>query len=294
MSILRTLLFVPGNQERRIEKARTVSADAIILDLEDTIPLPEKDTARKMTAAAIGGLALARRDIFIRVNSLSTPYAKADIKTVINKGLRGILLPKSDSADYIYQAEVELVEAEKAVGLEKGSIGILALVETPKGILRAYEIAASSPRILGIAFGAEDYALEMGINRTKEGSEIYYPRAVIALACHAAGVLAIDGVYTDVKDTEGIIKETKLIKQMGFQGKMVIHPDQIAPVNQVFTPAPEEVAQARRVIEVFEDAVAQGQASIALDGKMIDVPVAERARNLLALAEFIAQKNKTS
>jgi citrate lyase subunit beta/citryl-CoA lyase len=180
------------------------------------------------------------------------------------------------------------------MGLVKGSIGILALVETPRGILHVYDIASASPRIMGISFGAEDYALEMGISRTKEGSEIYYPRVVIALACHAAGVLALDGVYTDVKDTEGIIKETKAVRQMGFQGKTVIHPDQITLVNQVFTPAPEEIAQARRVIEVFETAVAQGQASIALDGKMVDVPVAERARKLLALADFIAQKSKIS
>jgi citrate lyase subunit beta/citryl-CoA lyase len=134
----------------------------------------------------------------------------------------------------------------------------------------------------------------MGINRTKEGAEIHYPRMVISLACHAANVLAIDSVYTDLRDEEGLIKETRLAGQMGFQGKLVIHPDQISPVNQVFTPSEEETTYARRIVEAFEVAVSQGQASISLDGKMIDTPVAERARKLLTLAEAITEKERTN
>ncbi len=294
MLILRTLLFVPGNQERRIEKARSVPADALMLDLEDSVPPSEKDSARKMVAASINELALGGQEVFVRTNSLPTPYAVPDIKAVVTKGLRGLLLPKSESADDIYKADVLIADAEKKAGLEVGSIGLLALVETPKGIINAYEIASASSRILGITFGAEDYALEMGINRTKEGAEIYYPRMVIALACHAANVLAIDCVYTDVRDSEGLIRETRLVGQMGFQGKLVIHPDQVGPVNQIFIPAEEEITHARRVVEVFEVAVAQGQASTSLDGKMIDAPVAERAKKLLALAESIAKKERTN
>ena len=164
-------------------------------------------------------------------------------------------------------------------------------METPKGIINAYDIASASPRILGITFGAEDYALEMGVNRTGEGAEIYYPRMVISLACHAANVTAIDCVYTDVRDREGLIKETKLVRQMGFQGKLVIHPDQVDPVNEIFLPAPDEIARAQKVVAAFEAAVAEGKASTALDGKMVDSPVAERARNLILLAETMA-KNK--
>jgi citrate lyase subunit beta/citryl-CoA lyase len=294
MLILRTLLFVPGNQERRLEKARQIPADALILDLEDSVPPAEKDSARKMVAASIDGLASTGKDIFVRINALTTRYAETDIQAIAIRGLQGICLPKSESKDDIRRAEALLDDAEKKSGLEAGLLTILALLETPKGIINAYEVTSASPRIIGAAFGGEDFALEMGINRTKEGSEIYYPRAVVAVACHAASVLAIDSVYTDVRDTEGLIKETRAVTRLGFQGKAVIHPDQVGPVNQVFTPSDAEVARAQRVIQTFEDAVAQGKASVALDGKMIDAPVAERARNFLALADAVAEKERAS
>lgn len=294
MFILRTLLFVPGNQERRIEKAHSIPADALILDLEDSVPPSEKDAARQMVAASIYGLASGGQEVFVRTNSLPTLYAIPDIKVVVTRGLRGICLPKSESADDIHKADALITDAEKEAGLEAGSIRLLALIETPKGIINAYEVASASPRILGVGFGAEDYALEMGINRTREGAEIYYPRMAIALACHAANVLAIDSVYTDVRDKEGLIRETRLVRQMGFQGKFVIHPDQVSPVNQNFIPSEEETGYARRVVEAFEVAVTQGQASTPLDGKMIDAPVAERAKKLLTLTESIAKKERTA
>jgi citrate lyase subunit beta/citryl-CoA lyase len=168
------------------------------------------------------------------------------------------------------------------------------LIETPGGIINAYEIASASARILGLAFGAEDYTLQMGITRTKEGAELYYPRMAISLACHAASVLAIDSVYTDVRDGEGLVKETRAVRQMGFQGKLVIHPDQVGQVNQVFVPSEDEITHARRVLAAFEAAVAEGKASTSLDGRMVDAPVAERATKLLSLAESIARKEKAS
>ncbi|MBM4448456.1 MAG: CoA ester lyase [Chloroflexi bacterium] len=292
MLLLRTLLFVPGNQARRLEKAHLIPADALILDLEDSVPPSEKDSARKMVAASIDELAASGKDIFVRINSLPTPYAVSDIKAVATKSLRGICLPKSETADDIRRADALLADAEKKSCLEAGSISIMALIETSKGIINAYEIVSASPRIIGAIFGAEDFALEMGIKRTKEGAEIYYPRTVVAVACHAANVLAIDSVYTDVRDTDGLIRETRAVAQLGFQGKAVIHPDQVGPVNQVFVPSDEEIAQARRVVHTFEAAVAQGQASVSLDGKMVDAPVAERARKVLTLADAIAEKGR--
>lgn len=290
MLILRTLLFVPGNQERRIEKARSIPADALILDLEDSVPLSEKDSARKMVAASLDGLASSGREVFVRINSLPTSYAVSDIKAVVTRGLRGICLPKSESADDIHRANALIADAEKEANLEIGSTGILALVETPKGIINAYEVATASSRVLGITFGIEDYTLSMGIKRTKEGAEIYYPRSVMAVACHAANVLAIDCMYSDVRDEEGLVKEAESSRQMGFQGKLVIHPDQVSPVNQVFSPSEEESAYARRVVEAFEVALAQGLASTTFEGKMVDIAVAERAKKLLALAEAIQKK----
>jgi len=292
MLLLRTLLFVPGNQARRLEKAHLIPADALILDLEDSVPPSEKDSARKMVAASIDELAASGKDIFVRINSLPTPYAVSDIKAVATKSLRGICLPKSETADDIRRADALLADAEKKSCLEAGSISIMALIETSKGIINAYEIVSASPRIIGAIFGAEDFALEMGIKRTKEGAEIYYPRTVVAVACHAANVLAIDSVYTDVRDTDGLIRETRAVAQLGFQGKAVIHPDQVGPVNQVFVPSDEEIAQARRVVHTFEAAVAQGQASVSLDGKMVDAPVAERARKVLTLADALAEKGR--
>lgn len=292
MLILRSLLFVPGNQERRLEKARLIPADALILDLEDSVPPSEKDTARKMVATSIDELASNGKEVFVRINSLPTPYAVSDIKAVATGRLKGICLPKSESADDIHRADALLADAEKKSGLEVGSIGILPLIETPKGIINACDIVSASRRIIGAIFGAEDFALEMGINRTKEGSEIFYPRTVIAVACHAANVLAIDSVYTDVRDTDGLIKETRAVAQLGFQGKAVIHPDQVGPVNQVFVPSDEEIARARRIVQAFEAAVEQGQASTSIDGRMIDAPVAERAKKILALADSIAKKER--
>lgn len=290
--ILRTLLFVPSNQQRKLERAALAGADALILDLEDSVPPSEKEAAREMVAKALRKLASCGKEIFVRINPLSTRHAWADIVKVVTSGLGGIVLPKVDSANDIHLAESMLADAEKRAGLEAGMVSILALVETPKGIIHAYEIAKASQRIAGIVFGAEDYALEMGIERSREGTEIYYPRMVIPVACHAANVLAIDCVYPDVKDKEGLIRETKLAKQMGFHGKAVIHPDQVAPVNEVFSPSPEDIEQARRVVEAFETALTEGKASTSLDGKMIDLPVFERARRLLSMVPNHRQKEK--
>jgi len=291
--LLRTLLFVPGNQERRIEKARSISTDALILDLEDSVPLAEKNSARAMVSSSIGGLALIEREVFVRINALSTDHAAADIKAIVIPGLSGICLPKSESADDILKADALITDAEREANLTMGSIRLLALVETPKGIISAYEIAGASPRVLGIAFGPEDYTLEMDVVRTKEGAEIYYPRVVIAVACHAAGILAIDGVYTDIRDEEGLSQDARLARQMGFHGKLLIHPNQVSPVSQIFSPAEDEITHARGVVEAFAAALAKGQASTSFEGRMIDAPVAERARKLLSLAESIAERGRT-
>jgi len=289
MGILRTLLFVPGNQARMIDKAVSTPADAVILDLEDSIPTSEKESARAMVASAIGRFASGRPQVFVRINSLLTPYAAADIEKTVIQGLRGIYLPKSESAEEVRQVDRLISEREKAVGLPGGSVGVLALVETARAVLKVCEIISASPRLLGVALGAEDYAIDLGVARTKEGREIAYPRMVIPVACHAVNVQAIDCVYMDVRDTEGLITEARYAKQLGFQGKQVVHPSQVIPVNEVFTPSPQEIEYARRVVEAFETAVKRGYASTSLDGKLVDIPVAERARRLLAQYEAITE-----
>ncbi|MFH1381515.1 MAG: CoA ester lyase [Chloroflexota bacterium] len=290
MLILRTMLSIPGNQERKIDKARQVPADVLRLDLEDSVPVTEKESARKIVTTSITQLAASGRTVFVRINSLPTPFAKEDIRAVVMPGLKGICLPKSESADDMRQADVMIIQAEKEAGLQVGAIGLVGVIESPKGVINAYEIARACPRIIAIAFGAEDYALEMGIDRTREGAEISYPRMAIAVACHAVNVVAIDCVYPDVRDKEGLIADTKLAKQMGFQGKLVIHPDQVEPVNQIFVPSEEEIAEARRIVAAFDAATKQGLASVSVDNKMVDTPVAERARLLLARAGKIKNR----
>jgi citrate lyase subunit beta/citryl-CoA lyase len=292
MVILRSLLFVPGNQERRLEKALAVPADAVIFDMEDSVPETEKDTARDMLPVAIIRFHAARKQVFVRVNSLASQHCPADIRVAVAGRVAGVLLPKCESAASINQAAEMMSEAERASGARVEQTGMIALVETPKGLINCNVIAGASRRIVGMAFGAEDYALEMGIQRTREGNEVYYARTVISVACHAAKVLAFDSVYTDVRDIEGLITETKAVKQMGFHGKMVIHPDQVNPVNEAFSPSQSEVVYARRVVEAFEAGEKEGRASISLDSKMIDIPVLERAKNLIARAQAISALGK--
>jgi citrate lyase subunit beta/citryl-CoA lyase len=292
MRILRTLLYVPGNRPRMIDKAVSTPADAVILDLEDSVPTSEKESARTMVASAIGRFASTRPQVFVRVNSLFTPYAAADIEETVIQGLCGVLLPKSESAEEIRRVDQLISEREKEAGLRRGSIGVLALVETARAVMRVCEIISASARVLGVAFGAEDYAIDLGVGRAEEGTEMSYPRMVIPVACHAANVQAIDCVCMDVRDTEGLIREARHAKQLGFQGKQVVHPSQVIPVNEVFTPSPQEIEYARRVVGAFETAVRQGYASTSLDGKLVDVPVAERARRLLAQYEAITEAEK--
>ncbi len=292
MDILRTLLFVPGNRERMLEKARTLAADGLILDLEDSVPPAEKDAARKMVAQAIPQLAAAGQEVYVRVNSLQTSYTKKDIEAVVITGLRGIVLPKSESRDDINLAATLIFEAEVETGIKPGSVRILPIIETPQGVINAYEIARASPRVAGINFGPEDFTREMGINHTKEGTEISYPRAVIAVACHAAGILAIDGVYMDARDITGLVKDAETARQIGYQGKMVVSPGQIEPVNQVFSPTADEVARAKRLIEAFNEAIQQGMGVTTVEGKIVDIPVAERAQKVLDLANEVEKRRK--
>jgi citrate lyase subunit beta/citryl-CoA lyase len=174
--------------------------------------------------------------------------------------------------------------------VEVGKIKIAAWIETAKSIVNVFEIASASPRISAIAFGADDYTLDMGIVRSEQGIELIYPRTITAIAGMAAGVIPLDTPYVNFRDEAGLIEDTKWSRQMGFKGRCLIHPSQVEPVNRLFTPSPEEVEHARRVLAAFQEAEARGSAATSVDGKLVDVPVAERAKRLLELAEAIAQK----
>jgi len=282
-----------------IEKARHLPADVLVLDLEDSVPSLEKASARALVRDSLAGLARGsrgeggeqkRQRVFVRINSIASGLAQDDREAVITKDIDGINQPKPGSAGDIREVEAIIERLERERKIEGGHVKLLPWVETAKGVLNAFDIASASPRVVGIAFGAEDFTLDTGMTRTEEGAELLLPRIMVVIAAKAAEVMAVDTPYNDFRDEAGLIREAGLARRLGFEGKFLIHPSQIGPVNRIFRPSPEEVDQARRVVAAFEAAETQGFASTSLDGKMVDIPVANRARKLLMMADSIARK----
>ena len=301
MEPLRTLLFVPGNRQNMIEKAWYLPADALVLDLEDSVPSSEKASARAQVRDWLMVMAqgqmrdkggLKGRKVFVRINSLASGLAREDLESVITQGIDGISQPKPASERDVTEVAEIIKCLEEERGIEAGHVRLLPWVETASGLIHAYDIASASPRVVGISFGAEDFTLDTGIVRTEEGNELLYPRTMVVIAAKATDVFAVDTPYNNFRDEEGLISEARLARRLGFDGKCLIHPSQIEPVNRVFRPSPEEVDHARGVVAAFEAATAKGFASTSLDGRMIDAPIAGRARKLLMLADSVARREK--
>ena len=282
MEPLRTLLSVPGNRQKMIDKARHLPADVLILDLEDSVPQSEKASARAMVRESIAGMALAGQQVFVRINSMASGLAMEDLEAVIVPGLDGINQPKPATASDVNAVADTIERLEKERGIAGGHIKLLPWVE----------IASASPRVVGIVFGAEDFALDTGIMRTEEGDELLYPRTMVVIAARAAGVSAIDTPHNNYKDETGLAREATLARNLGFDGKFLIHPGQMEPVNRIFRPTGEEIARARQVVAAFEEAEAQGLGATSLNGKMIDTPIASQARRLLTITDAIARREE--
>jgi citrate lyase subunit beta / citryl-CoA lyase len=278
---LRTLLFVPGSRTEMLAKAPALPADAIVLDLEDSVALEAKAGARTGIHDAIGPISEAGRQVWVRVNSTYSLLTKDDCRAVTCATLAGILLPKADSADIVRYADALLRDAEALNGLESGSLKIIAHIESATALLRAQEIARASERVIALAFGGEDYAADMRIERTPEGEELAFARCLMAVAARAAGVDAIDSVYPYLHDIDGLERDARFAKQSGYQGKLLIHPEQIEPVTRIFTPANVEIDEARRIVEAYRRASKDGIGAVQMNGAMIDAPVAKRAEQLL-------------
>ncbi len=296
MIVLRSMLFVPGNNMRMITKAATLPSDAIILDLEDAVPLPDKETARIMIRDTVKAVKSGGSYVFVRVNALTTRLTAEDLKFVAVKDLDGIMLAKTEAKSDVIELEAMLEDAEKSLGLEVGSLTIIPLVETAKGVVNVYEIASASERIVAVAFGAGDYYSDIGrsvASLSPEETELLYARSQIVNSSTAAGVQAIDtpffGLLTDMK---GFMKETVLALQLGFKGKLLIHPTQIEPANKIFSPSQDEAEYAGRVVRAFEEAEARGLGAISLEGKMIDYMNYRQAKDMVSFLEFIAQKEE--
>jgi len=286
----RSMLFVPGNNPALVKDPQIYGPDSLIFDLEDSVAPTEKDAARLLVFCALKGVDYGRVEKAVRVNGMDTPWIGDDVAAMVAAGADLIRLPKTERAEDI-RALVALIEAaEKASGRPAGEVRIMAALESPLAVLNAYEIAVASPRLVGIALSAEDFVTSMKTTRSPEGVELFEARGRIVMAARAAGIMAIDTVFTDLSDDEGLIREARLIKQMGFDGKSVINPSQIPLVHGVFAPTAEEIRKSRRIVAAAAEAEARGLGVMALDGKMIDKPIVERAARVLDLARASGMK----
>ena len=287
----RSWLFVPGNRDRMIAKAASVGADVVMFDLEDSVPPEEKANALGKVSRhlATQPTSSTRGDTkpaaFVRVNRSEGEGLAAQLGPVVRGGLVGICIPKVESPGDVATVSDMLSEFEARASLPAGSVWVQPIIETALGLLHAEQIAGCDTRVLALAFGAEDFALDMGIDRLDAVAELDQARWHVSVSARAAGVLAVDCVYPRIDDEDGLIQETTRAKQMGYQGKLIIHPRQIEAVHSAFAPTRREIEDAQHTVEAYEAARLEGKGVTALDGRMIDEPVVERARRLLAEAE---------
>ena len=293
-SPLRTLLFAPGNRPRMLQKVGQCGADAVILDLEDAVPISEKEATRQAVRDAVG--AIDTCPVYVRVNPLvatagfSQPIGEADLAAIIRPGLAGIILPKVESPDDLRRADTLLQELEVQHGLASGSVDAIPIIETALAVQRAYDIAASGTRVKRLAFGAGDFTRDIGVAWSRREIESQYARSALVIASRAASLEPpLDTVWVDLRDPRGLAHSTRTAKQLGFQGKMAIHPSQVEPINTVFSPSAAEIAYATRVVDAFAQAEADGLASIQLDGQFIDYPIVESAQRVLAMAAALGR-----
>lgn len=293
MGPIRTALFVPGNRPDRVDKAVSAGADVVIIDLEDAVPPSQKEESRSGVREKIN--AFPESEILVRVNAIGSEFLPGDLDEVVVEGLRCIIVPKVEEAADILKIDAHLSETEERNGLEPGTVSVIPLIESARAVQNVFQILAAKTdprRLFTAAFGAADYTLDMGIEMTREGTELHYPRSRIAVACRAAGVdPPLDTPFMiDVKDVEGLTADARRARHLGFQGKLCIHPVQIEPCHAVFSPTAEEIEQAGRVIQAFEEAEARGVGAIQLDGKFIDSPIVERSKRTLKLAAAIGSR----
>ena len=274
--IRRSRLYIPGNNPSIMQNIAVFGADTVILDLEDAVAPPEKDAARILVKYALENVDFGRTERGVRINPLNTPFGKKDLDMVLSSDVELIFLPKTESAE-------DVKELCSLIGDRE--ICISPIIETAKGVLNAYEIASADPRVVMLCFGAEDFTRDIGAERTREGKELFWAKSMIVMGAKAAGIQASDTVFSDINDMDGLIQETRFAKSLGFDGKGLIHPSQIEPVHMVFSPTQEEIEYARKVVDALREAEEKGLGVIALGRKMIDRPVAERAKRILKIAE---------
>jgi citrate lyase subunit beta / citryl-CoA lyase len=285
MKLRRTMLYVPGNNAGMMKDAHIYRSDSVMFDLEDSVSLAEKDTARFLVYNALSTLDYEGIETVVRINGLDTPFGEEDIRAMVRAKPDVIRLPKTETAQDVIDVENLIKKEEIAAGMEVGTIRMMAAIEGPLGVLNAYEIAKSSTRLIGIALGAEDYVTSIKTKRSPGGIELLFARSQIVVAARAAGIYALDTVYSDVNNEEGFLDEVNLIKQLGFDGKSVISPRQVQPVHKAYCPTSKEIDNAIQVIQAIKEAEKNNSGVISLNGKMVDKPIVDRAHRVLEMAK---------
>ena len=298
MEYLRSVLSTPGQRQRMIDKVYNgldPQPDGVIFDLEDAVPPDLKDQARTMVAEVIRrpwrAGATAR---FVRVNGSPEERLVEDIRAIVHPGLNGITLPKVERPEDVHFVDRLLSALEPGAGMKVGTIRLLISIESAKGILRAYDILSASPRILAVFLGAEDFSLDLGLPvvRSGGGQEALFARSTIVIAAAAARIFSIDQGYVDFRDLDALRRAAKTGRELGFTGSWCIHPDQVAIVNDIYSPQPEEVDLARRVVAAFDEAKSQGLGAVMMGGQFVEIPIVERAQRALRLHENIEKRRQ--
>jgi len=280
----RTMLYVPGNMPSMLQNIPIFESDGVMIDLEDAVPFSEKDAARILVRNFLENYREHNKEILVRINGLQTRWWEEDLRTVLPALPDGIRLPEADSPEIVETLDTMLTEYEEELQLPIGHFKILPSIETAEGVINCIKTAKSSKRLIGLAFGAEDYTASLEIERTKGGEELFAARTRVVWACKAAGIQAIDTIFADAADMDALRRETELIKTLGFSGKSLVNPRQIEVVHEVFAPKQEEIDYALQVVEAIQRAREMGTGVIALNGRMVDAPVVKRAVKTLKTA----------
>ena len=290
MRLRRTMLYLPGNNPNMLMRGHLFAPDGLILDLEDAVAVREKDAARILVRDVLKRGEFGSCEVTVRINGLDTEYWREDLEVLVPLGrLDGVRVPKVDDAATVKRLDEALSEIEEKAGIPVGRTKIFCLLETAKGIFNTYDIATASPRVAAVIPGGEDLTADLRTNRSPEGTELEGIRKSVIVAARAAGVDALDTVFPRITDDEGLKRETEFIKQLGFDGKSVIHPNQIPIIHEVFTPTEQEIERARKIVAAAKEAAERGLGAVQVDGRMVDAPVVKRALFTLTRAGLLEE-----
>ena len=279
--LLRSFLFVPGNNKRFIDKSKSLNADIICLDLEDSVPDSDKESARQMINEALAARSEFRSEVYVRINSFASGMMCEDLKAAVQKGIDGIVIPKVDDAGEVGKLAKLITELERKHRIKNDAVEMMPSIESAKGVVNAYKIASTSPRVSALVFGVFDFLFDMGLDYVEGGIEYGYARAKVPVDARAAGVYAIDSIWQKIDDVDGLVRDATTGMKLGYKGKSIIHPSQIEQVHKIFVPNKEEVEWARKVVDALGEAMSKGKGAVRLEGKMIDAVHYKRAKTLL-------------